>query len=193
MFRHTPLCRRLALFLLLALALAVQAPRAQATTLMGLSIADLAQGSELVLRGVVSASRCEKDPASGRLYTYTTITSGSAYKGKPAKSLVVRQIGGSWQGLEQWIPGTPRLLVGQELVLFLIRENDLYFLKGMSQGLFEVVRENGVEMAIQNMNGASVANKDPVSGRLQAEIRPGQRLLLGDLQKQISAALRSKP
>lgn len=187
-----PIMRR-SLAALLFLSLAFGGLPAFATTLMGLSIADLTQSSELVVRGVVSATRCEKDAKSGRLYTYTTITPSTAYKGQPAKSIVVRQIGGSWQGMEQWIPGTPRLKVGQDLVLFLIRENGLHFLKGMSQGLFEVVRENGVEMAIQNLHGASVVTKDTVSGRLLPEAREEQRLPLAELQKQITVALRQKP
>ena len=173
------------------LALVVGGVPALATTLMGLSISDLTHGSDLVVRGVVSASRCEKDAKSGRLYTYTTIVPSTAYKGRSAKSLTLRQIGGSWQGMEQWIPGTPRLRVGQDLVLFLLCENDLYFLKGMSQGLFEVVSENGVLMAVQNMNGASIVAKDAISGRLLPETREEERLPLADLQKQIQAALRS--
>lgn len=175
------------------LALALGGATALATTLMGLSIRDLTQGSELVVRAVVGASHCEKDAKSGRLYTYTTIVPSQAYKGRMTKSLTLRQIGGSWQGVEQWIPGTPRLRVGQELVLFLIRENDLFFLKGMSQGLFEIVRENGVEMAVQNLHGASIVAKDTISGRLLPETRDEQRLPLAELQKQIRAALRPQP
>ncbi|RJO64592.1 MAG: hypothetical protein C4523_17940 [Myxococcales bacterium] len=166
------------------------APIVSATVLWKMSVDDLARAAESVVRGEVTDVRTDKDQQSGRIYTYNAIQVREWIKGKTPETIVLRQIGGAYDGLEMRIPGTPRLAKGDDVVLFLKSDGQYHFLRGMGQGLFAVTAENGVETAVQKLEGAAVLAPDAAGKQAVQEGQP-LKLPLAELKAKIRAALDS--
>jgi hypothetical protein len=141
--------RTIVLALLLAFWLA---PRAGATTLVRMSLTQLAQASSTIVRGQVVAQTTRLNASHTRVYTYTTVQLEKALKGQPPATLVIEQPGGTVGNFHVRVPGTALLRLQTQYVLFLEQAagaKGTYHMVGMMQGAFRVYKaSNGIKRHI---------------------------------------------
>jgi len=75
----------------------------------------------------------------------------------------VKQLGGRVGQDALDVPGTPKLKDGDEVVLFLVRWNDAYWVHSIVLGKFSVERSEGRVEAINDLNNVGLV--DPVTGQ----------------------------
>jgi len=126
-----------------AMALGLALP-AGATTLVRMTLSQLAEASSTIVQGRVVAQETRMNPSHTRIFTYTTIQIDKALKGQPGSSLTIEQPGGTIGNVHVHVPGTAFLRPGTEYVLFLepvAGQAETYHMVGMMQGAFRVYRE----------------------------------------------------
>lgn len=176
--------------LTIALILTLSCTSLWATVLEKMPIETLTRVSTDIVRGVVEELRTEKDAKSGRIYTYTTVKASEWIKGQAVKSITIRQIGGSWDGLEMKIAGTPSFTVGEEVLVFVEKHENLYFLRGMGQGCFSIAEKDGVKIATQKLGHVAVLDlNQQVSAEQKIEYPQAIVKELGALLKELRSHL----
>jgi len=144
---HRPRCRLAVAAFTAALALFVVAP-AHATTVLEVDVADMTELSEWVVNARVASLRVVDGRSEGEgVHTAVTLTVIESYKGDEVPSeIVVRLPGGATpDGLAVTVPGTPRLSIGEEVVLFLERTGRGLIPCGLGQGVWRVHRGDNQE------------------------------------------------
>ena len=107
----------------------------------------------VIVRGKIGASHAEwgKDADdTPRLYTYYELQAGEVLKGETSQNQnwMIRELGGTKEGVEMHIPGTAQFSPGEDVVVFLKNRNaeGTFDLHGMMMGKFNVKTDsNGVE------------------------------------------------
>ena len=140
--------------LLLALGLAAPTP-AQATTLSLLTLEQMTDASDLVVRGVVTELWAERDD-NNTIWTRAQVEVQEVLKGAPStRTVVVDQMGGVLNNEYQIIHSATRFSVGEEAYFFLEQlGNGRIVTAGMFQGKFTVRIDpaTGDEMVVQFAN-----------------------------------------
>lgn len=108
--------------LVLVAAAALSAP-ASATTLARLSVEQMVDASDFVVRGTVQEVWSERD-ASGHIWTRALVDVAENLKNQAPPELVVEAPGGEYDGAVQEIALAPRYSVGEEVVLFVDRKKE---------------------------------------------------------------------
>jgi len=124
---------------------------AAATTLVRMSLRQLAQASSTIVQGRVVSQITRTNAVNTRVYTYTTVQLEKALKGQPPATITIQQPGGTVGNFHVRVPGTALLRPGTQYILFLepAAGGGAYHLVGMMQGAFRVYqRRNGVERHI---------------------------------------------
>ncbi|HET7100327.1 MAG TPA: hypothetical protein VFJ52_04180, partial [Terriglobia bacterium] len=120
-----------------------------ATTLVRMSLSQLAQASSTIVQGQVVAQATRTNAGHTRVFTYTTVQLEKALKGHPPATLTIQQPGGTVGNFHVRVPGTAMLRPGTQYVLFLepvAGASDTFHLVGMMQGAFRVYQQrNGVQ------------------------------------------------
>ena len=115
-----------------------------ATTVIKLSVDQLAYESDLIVRGVVTAKESAWNEKRTRIYTHTTLDVSQLIKSKlPHQSkVVIRQIGGEVDGLVQHVSGNAEFNQGEEVLVFLEKHPtaNVMVVMGMAQGKFSIDR-----------------------------------------------------
>jgi hypothetical protein len=133
--------------LLVAAAPLTRPPGTRAATVPAFSLDGLARSADAVLRGTVVAEhplwhRFGDGPT--RLYTVTEVRVRRVLKGAAADSTVlVLQMGGVDGGLSHSVPGTARLMPGDEVLVFTRTDGAFHYLVGMAQGAFVLSASGG--------------------------------------------------
>jgi hypothetical protein len=170
---------------------ALTAP-AHASVVQALTVDQLSAEAATVVHGKVVSVRSAWNDDHTRIYTEVQVKVEAAWKGEaPAHGVVVvRQLGGSVEGLSQQVMGSPVFAVGEELVLFLVPgpQGDRAVL-GMSQGKFKVEREAGEVRVSRALGDLAVASLDPTRKSAQETV-PTR---LADLRARVRAATGPKP
>jgi len=147
----------------------VSASPAQATTVLPISLPELARDAELIFQGRVIASRVEE--VDGLLYTWLRFEAEEILKGQPAgREFELRFLGGESQG---------RYLRVAELTLPLDGERGIYFVErlqpglvnpllGWWQGHYRLEQGANGEESLSNIRGEWPALADPAQ-RNQAQ------------------------
>lgn len=131
--------RRALLGLLLLGPAAATAPReASATVVVALDVDALGAAARTVAIGRVADLRAER--VGGRIVTVVALSVSDVLKGPATDRLEFRVLGGSLDGLAQWVPGEARFAVGEEVAVFLEGEGPDARLVGLGQGRFGVER-----------------------------------------------------
>jgi hypothetical protein len=132
---------------------------ATATIVRALSIEQLTATADVIAEGRVTAQSSSWNDEKTRIYTVTTLAVLTAHKGpvKPGETLQIRQIGGTVDGLTQSIVGNAKLSVGEEMLVFLDRDEDrgLHYVVGMAQGKFSIDRASPtprLDRPLQNLS-----------------------------------------
>jgi hypothetical protein len=125
------------------------------------SVEELTASSQLVLHARVGSSSSQWEDKN--IYTYTQIEVIEPIKGSPPERVTVKQLGVrvGQEALE--VPGTPRLEQGEEVVLFLVRWNDAYWVHSIVLGKFTVERAEGRAVAVNDLNNVGLI--DPATGQ----------------------------
>jgi hypothetical protein len=120
----------------LALAAAVPVRAAQA---YAVSVEQVARVSDAVLRGTVERSRTWRSEDGLRIYTTYEVRTRAVLRGQAPSLARVVVPGGALDGIRQRVDAAPTLAPGEDLVVFLHRdEGDTYAVTGLAQGKFTV-------------------------------------------------------
>ena len=183
--------RRRFLMVVANLLLIATQPVSQATTLMRMSLAQMARTAQVIVR-----ARCVSNATlwdEGEIWTRTTFDVEESWSGPPGtRQIAVRLLGGSLGNISSRVSGIPRFQPGEDTVLFLEpSRNGDFAIVSWQQGTFRI-RQNaamGAEIVVQDT--ASVLTYDPGSRRFEAA---GIRAMaLADFRSRVVAALGASP
>ena len=144
---------------------------ASATTLEKLSMDEMIARSTAIVRAKAVASAGEVK--SGMIFTRYRLQVSETLKGTAAAQVDVWVPGGTANRMRQVIPGAPVLEANQDYLVFLwTGSSGRSQIIGLSQGLFNLVREESGAMQLERL-GAKEMVVDPQTGRavLDATIR----------------------
>ena len=114
---------------------------ANATTLASLSLDQLADAADTIVRGTVTEVWTEPDDA-GLIWTLAQVEVAAVFKGADRAVLVVSQPGGTWGDRQTHVSGVARFSVGEDAWLFAEqRGEDRVVLVGMFQGKFNTIMD----------------------------------------------------
>ena len=134
---------------ILAMAVASFCARpAESTTLVRMSLDQLARAATAVVRARVVSQEARWNPEHTRIFTYTTLSVSEKLKGATAGTVVIQQPGGRVGNIHVFVPGTARFLPEAEYVLFLEpagQTSDRYVMVGMMQGAYRVYRDGATQ------------------------------------------------
>lgn len=116
------------------------APPVEATTLVPLSVEQMTDNADYVVRGTIVEVWTERDAARGHLFTRAQIEVASVLKGPDApQTLVIEQVGGVVLNDYELVPLAARFSVGEEAYFFLEELSPGHLSPvGMYQGKFTV-------------------------------------------------------
>jgi len=185
--RGTLLCSLLVLLLMILVA----AP-AFATTLVRMSLDQLAEASTEIIRAHVLSQQTVWNPQHTRIYTYTTLALDQTYKGDPPSSPVIQQPGGTVGKTRLFVAGTVQFHPQTGYLLFLERSSadpSKFLLVGMVQGAYRIYRDEKTQEEKLILPLGSLARGVPVSG--PGSILAGPAVPVRQFQRDISASLSS--
>lgn len=125
--------------LLTGLWLATAEP-AEATTLVPLTVEQMTDGADLVVRGTLVEVWAERDAARGHIFTRAQLEVSTVLKGQDVpRALIIEQVGGVVANDFELVPLAARFSVGEEAYFFLEELSPGHFSPvGMFQGKFTV-------------------------------------------------------
>ncbi len=163
---------------------------AKATTLKRMTVREMTQAAELVVR-----ARCVESAAKwddGEIWTFTRFEIEEAWKGSAPGQIVVRLLGGTTAELTSSVDGVPRFHAGEEVVLFLApTSRGDYSIVSWMQGTFRIALERGTGQAAVTQDTAAFATFDPMTRQFVLSGIRNRRV--EQLRKEVEAALREKP
>ncbi len=177
--------------------LALPAPPARATTVRAFSLPAMTAAAQSIVRGRVVDARAVYDPAREAVYTHTTVLVDEVLWGRerPGQEILVRQRGGTLDGVTWSIPGTPHLALGAEVLLFCRTDGAFHYIVGMAQGVYVLSRPPATASGQGQATAAPLAAERHLAG-LRALPRPlvarrlaPRRAPYAALRAQIRAAL----
>ena len=125
------------------------------------SVEELTSTSQLIVQARVGTAFAQWE--NKNIYTYTQLQVIESIKGSAPEKVTVKQLGGRVGQDALDVPGTPKLNEGDEVVLFLVRWNDAYWVHSIVLGKFSVERSEGRVEAINDLNNVGLI--DPVTGQ----------------------------
>ena len=115
-FHPLPLARLVLLVLLITFS--VSAP-ARGLAVKAMSLDEIVSHSSQVIRGTVST--IQNAQHGGTVSTVYTITVSERLAGRGGGTVILRVPGGRADGLVLTVPGVPRFVLGEEVLLFVVR------------------------------------------------------------------------
>lgn len=160
-----------------------------ATTLMRMSLAQMAHAAQLIVRARCAGNSTGWD--AGEIWTFTSFDVEEAWHGSAPSRISVRLLGGRAGNITSTVSGIPRFSPGEEVVLFLepTPRGD-FSIVSWEQGTFRLRRDAraGEEIAVQDT--ASFPVFDPATRRFEtAGIRD---LPIPTLRSRVDAAVRDE-
>jgi hypothetical protein len=179
--------RRRFLWILFLIGLALIAVVANATTLMRLSLAQLAARAGAIVRARCLSS--ESRFANGEIWTFTEFEVSDSPKGLVPRFITVRTLGGRANGFISVVQDVPRFAPGEEAYLFLVPSRAATFqLLGWAQGAFRIERDPRTGRDTVSQDSAALSVFDPATRTFRHDgIR---RLPLEKFLERLRAALR---
>jgi hypothetical protein len=162
---------------------------AMATTVIPMSLDELARSASRIVEAQAVSSRSAWNPQHTLIYTYTTFRVTRALKGETAQTMIVKQLGGSAEGYTQKISGVHHAQAGEQALLFVrpsAAGDGTYAIVGLVQGHFRMFRaRNGATMVSNGVAGAE--SLDTGSGAVREFT--GSPMTLGTAEARIRRAL----
>lgn len=158
----------------------------RATTLMRMSLAQLAASAHEIVRARCLAITTAWD--AGEIWTFTTFDVQENWRGSLSGRITVRLLGGKTEKLTSVVSGIPRFRLGEEVVLFLepTIDGDLSVVS-WEQGTFRIGRniDSGEETVTQDT--AAFATFNPRNRRFAFSGVHG--MPIADFRAQVGAAV----
>jgi hypothetical protein len=176
--------------LLVLLALILRAAPASATTLVRMSLDQLAEASTEIIRAHVVSQQTVWNPQHTRIYTYTTLALDQTYKGDPPSFPVIQQPGGTVGKSRVFVAGTVQFHAQTGYLLFLERSSadpSRFLLVGMVQGACRIYRDEKTQEEKLSLPLGSLALGAPASG--PGSVLTGPAVPVRQFQRDISASL----
>jgi hypothetical protein len=119
-----------------------------AATLEYLSLDDMAKKSTAIVRGRVQS--CAGEFRGSVIFTHCKIAVSEQWKGTSQTLVDVATPGGTARGMAQNFSGSPKLVLGQEYVLFLwTGKSGMTQVIGLSQGVFDLKSDTKGQAVVQ--------------------------------------------
>ena len=169
----------LALMLLLPVA-------AHASVALELSLEQLAQRADVVVRGRVNAQQAAWT-RGGRIVTTVSVAVDEVLKGAAAQNVEVRHLGGHVGDIGQQVSGEVSFAPGEEVVLFLHAHPSVkgaFAVVGMSQGKFHLERAGDKVTARQDLSGLGLV----AAPGAPIQDKRAEPLTLDELRARVKAA-----
>jgi hypothetical protein len=166
------------------------AASASATTLVRMSLDQLAEASTEIIRGHVVSQQTLWNPQHTRIYTYTTLALDQTYKGNPPSFPVVQQPGGTIGKVRVFVAGTVQFHAQASYMLFLERsgaDSSKFLLVGMMQGAYRIYQDAKTQEERLILPLGSLPRGTPASGA--GSIITGQAVPVRQFQRDVSASL----
>jgi hypothetical protein len=166
------------------------AAAASATTLVRMSLDQLAQASTEIIRGHVVSQQTLWNLEHTRIYTYTTLTLEQTYKGNPPSYVVVQQPGGKIGNVHVFVAGTIQFHAQAGYVLFLERsaaDPSKFLLVGMTQGAYRIYRDAQTQEEKLILPLGSLTRGAPASGA--GSVLAGPTVPARQFQREVAAAV----
>ena len=165
----------------------------RATIMVPLTVEDLAQRAELILRGTVASKVCLKDSA-GRIYTKIEVKVTEVWKGNlTTNTFAVVHAGGTKDNKHAVVDGEASYQVGEELVSFLrLNQRGEGVSIGLAQGKFNVWKDDttGEPFAHNLFHGKPKGVETPAQAEFRAAAGKPARLSLPELRRRITGGAR---
>lgn len=177
----------------LALLLALLAGPAGATTVLHVPLEELAAGTPLVVRAVVSEQKVSWSGDGLRILTRTRLRVVEVLKGKAAPELTVQQVGGTLDGMAMRIPGDAQFAAGEEVVLFLEphpTDAGEFVLVAMNAAKFTVQESAEGPRVVRDLAGLAFARPGPDGVIRLSPESPESSLSLEELARIVRRASR---
>lgn len=134
-------------------------PNSHATTFANRPLVDVIKESHFIVRGKPQGSYSAWDKTGRKtLYSYTDFVVSEVIKGNLKDlRILVRQPGGSKDGIEMHVPGSATFVRDEEMVLLLGEKNEedeSYDVPGLATGKYTVERSEAGEPLLVNALGA---------------------------------------
>ena len=159
-----------------------------ATTVIPMSVEQLTRASTHVVDATAVNSSAQWNPEHTLIFTYTRFSVGQSLKGQLPQTIVVRQLGGTVDGITQKVAGVMHWLPGQEAVLFLKPSSTgdgAMVVTGLMQGNFLVKRSANGEVSVTN-GMPEVREHRAASGEVAGSV--GNVMRLDELESRIRKA-----
>jgi hypothetical protein len=150
-----------------AFLLALCAATAAGTSLVRMSLADLARSARTIVRARCLASECRWE--NGEIWTFTRFGPLETLKGTAPGPFIVRLIGGRVGNVVSQVDGVPRFQPGEEVILFLepTRAGDLS-VTAWSEGSFRLRRDPSTGRAFVTEDSAATSVFNPRTRRFES-------------------------
>ena len=157
------------LFLLFGIALYMASTNsAMATVVVVDPLEVMAQQSEVIIHGVVFEQDVRQDD-NGRIITLTTVEIIDGIKGATkGERVTIYQVGGTINGISQWIAGNHRFVQDEEFLLFGVRHEDMIVSYGVGIGKFRIVRDASGTVLVEDVNNVLAAYRQQ-NGQMKFE------------------------
>ena len=140
-------------------------------------------GSDVILVGRVASAAARWSDDRSVILTDTTVAVDDVWKGSvDGNRIVVQTLGGSVEGIELKVDGSPTLGVGERVVLFLSQRGDVFVPWGMKYGKLAVEGDG---------DGAFVLGSLPTAVEGIGAGAEQVSLSLGDLRGEVGRAVES--
>jgi hypothetical protein len=175
---------------ILALLLLLPVAQASASTVVAMTLDQMAERAQSIFLGRVTGTRADWNAERTRIYTHVTVEVDRYLKGGGgSKVATVRYMGGTVGGYAAVVPGAPRFEVGEEVLLFCAGGGArIPTVLGMSLGKFTIVADAAGERILKrDISGLILASHRSDSNK------PGDpvtRYRLADVESRIREALR---
>ncbi|MFT7624558.1 MAG: hypothetical protein ACI9WU_003746 [Myxococcota bacterium] len=157
-------------WLVLSMCLTMMPLGASATQVVALDLDQMTDRADVIIMGKVTSVVAERPTeARGRIHTLVTVQASEVLRAdKQAATYTFSVPGGVVGKIGQLVPGAPRFVVGQEVLVLMSRHQGTQRLRvvGLSQGRYEVQRTAGQSAEIvSDRAGIGLVLRDP-QGRI---------------------------
>lgn len=159
-----------------------------ATTIVPVSVEQLARESNYIIEGKALQSWAQWNPQHSLIFTYTRFQVAHSLKGQVPETVVVKQIGGSAGGYTQKVAGIRHWRTGDRAVLFLQSSkagDGTLEVTGLMQGNFMVRHSAGETLVSNGVPGVSKY----VAGSEGIGVYRGTAMTLQELEGRVQKAV----
>lgn len=164
---------------------------ASATTVLDVSVEEMASTTPLIVRGVVTDRSVGWSDDGLRIETRTRIRVTGPLKGPVLPEVVVRQSGGELDGVGMFIPGDASFTVGEEVVVFLEPHPGIlneWVLVAMAAAKFTVQPSDDGPILLRDTSGLSFARPGDDGVIRPSHTQPSSALPLSELVRTLERA-----